>query len=394
MNDLEKLLSEVQKCVDRDNQIKTEQFQRGERFNVFDVLGVSTKETQTHSAFLAELLRPQGSHGCGAALLKIFLQKCGLPEFSAAHLLSAKVETEHYIGSVDLDKNEGGREDIRIRVEDWLVVVENKIYAGDQPAQIQRYHNDVRSTPNFKIIYLTLDGHDASEYSNGGQLKADKDYFLMSYEKDILDFIRQSIHATIQKPLVRETLVQYSDLIKQLTHQDMDDRQEQEMFEAMAEHADAVARMFEVGSEKYVQWAYVKYVRPHFVQFAKENGFEFKEANDLWTTRQTGFYFYKPEWKAGAIYIWKDGGGCPYYSGVSNRLGEPMEQLNLPENILPMYSKKPTPAWPLGWGTLEKYAAGDASIVPAMKSGEYAAYIEGLVKEIYQQIQEKNIALP
>jgi len=35
----------------------------GENFNVFNVLKLSTSEVRTHSALLAELLNPEGSHG-------------------------------------------------------------------------------------------------------------------------------------------------------------------------------------------------------------------------------------------------------------------------------------------------------------------------------------------
>jgi len=397
MNDLENLLSEVQKCVIRDKQIKEEQFQRGERFNVFSILNLRTNETRTHSAFLAELLNPHGSHGCGAELLKNFLEKCGLTAFSEEDLLNAEVTVEHSIGRVDYDKNEGGRLDILIHVADLLVVIENKINAGDQPGQIQRYYNygRARAGSKSKIIYLTLDGHDASEYSRGSELKVGEHYFLMSYKDDILDFIQKSTLATIQRPLVRGTLIQYANLIKELTNQDMNSQQEQEMFEAMAKHPEAVVQMFETGSEKYVQWVHEKYVRPKFEQFAKENGLEYEEADYLWSDAETGFWFYKPDWKTFAIFIWKEGGPTQkYYSGVSNRQGESLQNLEKEENLLPMYEEQ-NKYWPLGWGFIdEKFCKGDASIVPAMINGEFVEYIEKLIQDILKQIEDKGIELP
>lgn len=47
----------------------------GERFNIFRVLGVSTKEVKTHSAFIAELLNNKGSHGCGDKFLVCFIEQ-------------------------------------------------------------------------------------------------------------------------------------------------------------------------------------------------------------------------------------------------------------------------------------------------------------------------------
>ena len=50
-----------------------ERVKNGDYFNVFNVLGLSSNETRTHSAFLAELLNPYGSHGMGDLFLKKFL---------------------------------------------------------------------------------------------------------------------------------------------------------------------------------------------------------------------------------------------------------------------------------------------------------------------------------
>lgn len=47
-------------------------WKRGEYFNVFEVLGLSTKEVRLHSAFLPELLNPNGSHGLGDKMLRSF----------------------------------------------------------------------------------------------------------------------------------------------------------------------------------------------------------------------------------------------------------------------------------------------------------------------------------
>ena len=220
MNDLENLMSEVQKCVDKDKRIKKEQFQHEERFNVFSVLNLRTDEARTHSAFLAELLDPHGSHGCGVELLRIFLKKCGLPDFSEEDLRKAYVIAEYYIGSVD-DEEGGGWTAILIQLENWTVIIENKIYYGDLSCKILNYHEFTGSDPMVKIFFLTLDGHEASLDSTGGKLKAGEDYFLMSYKKDIRDFIQESEHVAIQRPLVRETLIQYENLIKELTSQDM-----------------------------------------------------------------------------------------------------------------------------------------------------------------------------
>ena len=68
------LLNHVQLLETKRLQKVEEERKRGEWFNVFNVLGVSTDEVRTHSRFIAELLNPQGSHGCGDEFLKAFIE--------------------------------------------------------------------------------------------------------------------------------------------------------------------------------------------------------------------------------------------------------------------------------------------------------------------------------
>ena len=41
----------------------------GERFNVFNVLGMGSSEVKLHSALIAELLNPKGKHSLGELFL-------------------------------------------------------------------------------------------------------------------------------------------------------------------------------------------------------------------------------------------------------------------------------------------------------------------------------------
>ena len=51
------------------------------QFDVFSILGFEADEVRTHSAVLAALLNPQGSHRQGDAFLKLFL---GLDAFKSS----------------------------------------------------------------------------------------------------------------------------------------------------------------------------------------------------------------------------------------------------------------------------------------------------------------------
>lgn len=205
----------------------------GENFNVFSILGLQSYENRTHSAFLRELLDPRGSHGMGDAFLKAFIRllRAEFQKFSAFKLgnlveelpLAAKVVTEQHIGYKSEDLSEGGRIDLVIspNAGGWKILIENKIYAGDQECQLVRYHN---SDPSALLLYLTLEGSEASDYSVSNQatnqkLLALEHYIPISYRNHILAWLEDCAKEASSRPLVRETLVQYGHLIRTLTQQ-------------------------------------------------------------------------------------------------------------------------------------------------------------------------------
>lgn len=182
----------------------------GSKFNVFDILGASYAEVQ-HSRFLAELLNPFGSHGLGEIFLTKFIDL--LPCKTNLIPNTASVVCEFYIGAVT--EKTGGRIDILIKdAQNNKIIIENKIYAADQKNQLLRYHNYAPKAP---ILYLTLDTRETDVTNT--HLKLNEHYYNITYKKMILEWLDVCIKEAAQKPLVRETLQQYHNLIKKLTHQ-------------------------------------------------------------------------------------------------------------------------------------------------------------------------------
>lgn len=219
MDKLEKLLSQVRVYVNEDKQRRAEAFRRGECYNVFNVLGVDNMEL-SHSAFLAALLDPDGSHGMQDAFLKAFIDTIAhggtKPELDTAH---AKVYTEYNIGNIT--ETTGGRIDILItdrsdtgsgKASGHAIIIENKIWAADQPNQLVRYHN---FAPKATLLYLTLNGDEPSDQSKD----ALTNYRCISYRNDIIGWLRQCAQLAFDKPRVRETINQYINLLQQLTNQ-------------------------------------------------------------------------------------------------------------------------------------------------------------------------------
>lgn len=208
--DIKPLLKSVQKIVKHHKELE---IAKGEKFNVFSILKMESKENETHSAFLAELLNPEGSHLQGNVFLKLLLNQLKI-EF--IDLDSAKVTTEFYIG-IRNDKNKtGGRIDIFISDNNNSISIENKIYASDQYAQIERYCNYNKS--NNRVYYLTLKGSEPSPESKG-KLVEDEDFYILSYRNNIVEWLSACLKETAELPILRESIKQYLLLIKKLTHQ-------------------------------------------------------------------------------------------------------------------------------------------------------------------------------
>lgn len=177
----------------------------GQNFNLFKILGRETDEVRTHSAILAELLNPNGSHGQGPVFARLFAERFDIP---TEGIESAKVWCEETIGK-------GNRADILMQMDNTCVVVENKIYADDQPRQLERYHKYAKEWPRHKLIYLTLHGDDPSEDSLGKLLLEEVER--VSYEQDVLDWLDDCIKEVARVPQIREILAHYHALLRKLT---------------------------------------------------------------------------------------------------------------------------------------------------------------------------------
>lgn len=213
----------------------------GENFNIFSVLKMDSKEVRMHSAFIGELLNPNGSHGLKELPLKIFIDllqskynKTEINEGETKLIVdkfilnteSAITTVEKYIGFTNEDKTEGGRIDIIIEDKNKnAIIIENKIYAIEQRNQLIRYNNYSKHTP---ILYLTLDG---SPPTSHGELKENIDYFNISYKEDIKDWLKLCLKEAVEFPMLREVIKQYLYLIKKLTNQTTNKKMEEEILE-------------------------------------------------------------------------------------------------------------------------------------------------------------------
>ena len=257
----------------------------GGRFNMFQICGVNHYEN-THSAIIAEFLNPNGTHGLKSKLLECFIESLG--EFFTVKIFNhekSRVRTEH--------STEQGRIDILLEDnQNKAIIIENKIYANDQPEQLKRYNRYAQNYKNgYQILYLTLFGDNASEQSAQGV-----SYLSISYKESIINWLEKCVAIASRYPIVRETIIQYINHLKQLTNQDMDVKNKEEITEVLSriENLRASKVIFQNYNATY-NYIVGKYFNPKMEEFAKLNGLEyhFEESEEFYVR----FNFKNPNWK-------------------------------------------------------------------------------------------------
>jgi len=215
----------------------------GENYNIFNVLNIYSDEL-SHSAIIGDLLNAKGKHGQKDIFLKLFLEEINsfneetnqfkiLNEFNTSNSHSV---IEKHIGKVNYEIEEGGRIDILINDGKNNIIIENKIWAGDQEKQLVRYNKQDKKAP---IIYLTLNGKEPSNESKGN-LILNKDFICMSYRVEIINWLEKCVKEMANKPIIRESLNQYLVLVKQLTHQSINNKMKEEIIKIITSNPNNV----------------------------------------------------------------------------------------------------------------------------------------------------------
>jgi len=287
MANLEELLKKVSEIVVKEKTQQEEKRKRGENFNIFKVLGLSTSEVRLHSAFLAELLNPKGEHGLGSKFLEAFVDDIVSDENKFPfECESAKVYVELDIGPIRNDETDGGRIDIYIQdANKQTIVVENKIYAGDQFKQMLRYYNYVTKNEHldyeknqFRLLYLTLDEHVPSPESTGGDENVENSIKCINYKDNILTWLERCIELSALYPAIREIISQYVINIKQIMNI-MSEENKKELVGLLSSNMSAAVSILELESEirKEVRREYINKV---LTKIANKNGFVIDDKKD------------------------------------------------------------------------------------------------------------------
>lgn len=199
-----KLLSNVHEII------KAEALPSQPEYNIFNVLEVTGKEV-VMCRFLADLLNPEGRHGCGILFLKSFFNDV-LKEYQINDTLLAHTNV---IKEYAIDDER--RIDIAIYNTRFFIPMEVKIYAAEQAGQCYDYYAYAKkSDENTRIVYLTRYGSMPTEYSrrdrNSDELLPVDKIKCISWEKDICEWLT-ALLTQLNGP-VKSLVRQYIDAIR------------------------------------------------------------------------------------------------------------------------------------------------------------------------------------
>ena len=365
-NSIKDLFSQLLPLYHAEQERLKKEKEEGKRFNVFSALNMCSDEMRLHSRLLATLLNPKASHGLGNEFLKLFLIALGLPEDYITYCKEQIVERT--IGEVT--ETTGGRIDIILEDRGHAVIIENKIYASDQPNQLLRYYNYGVKTfgeNNFKLVYLTLYGNEPSPDSLGGE---DFEFIKLSYAQDVLKLLKKLMKSKPKKP-VHRTIKDYITIIKQLTDQDMDTEYQQSIInEAIDE------KYIDVTSELLLLQKQIgdKLIKDHIIEPLKDLGFKERQDDNgaLWRDLNESYAIVI---KTDDRTYWRE-----VWIGISPKNG--YEQ---PSKKLDCFTDEPTSNYPYGWSWISDNANNNwhnPTQYPAIRNKEVLRWIEKKISEI------------
>lgn len=356
-------LSDLHKA--EQTRIKQEE-EEGKCFNVFSALQLYSDEVRLHSRLLAVLLNPKAKHGLDDKFLKSFLLAAGLPHDYISDCKEPIVERS--VGEVT--DTTGGRIDIILEdsKQKHAIIIENKIYANDQPNQLLRYHNYAKEQfgeDNFKLIYLTLDGCEPSDCSLGGEKF---DLIKLSYAQDILKLLEDLAQSISPKP-VRSTIEDYSKIIKQLTYQDMETEYKNNLIREAIDNIEGASELLRLTKE-----IGDTLVDKYIIESLEEIGFV-RQNNDngaLWKNLD----------KSNTIVIKTD--DKTYWKQVW--IGITSKDRQIPcQKKLDCFTGEPTLSYPYGWSWISDDGNNNWNNpleYPAIKKGVVLEWIKNKIEEI------------
>lgn len=164
------------------------------RFNLLSIIEKDRDEAHVHSKVIYNLLSQNWGKKDKETFLTLFLKEIGIEDEIIYNEKWEVTREKEY----QLDEKKA-RPDFVIESQHYIYIIEMKIDADDQPEQLKNYKKIAegekkrKNKKEYKLFYLTLDGHNASKKSIGEEETLEEnekvEYTNISFKEEILNWL-------------------------------------------------------------------------------------------------------------------------------------------------------------------------------------------------------------
>ena len=216
--DIEKFESMLKQIKVLSDKLEVKKLRGNNDYNLFLALFDASDEVRLHSRFICSLLDPNSPHYQKELFLELFIKACGLEDFGLNSQI-AKVYKEYE--NIDIYITDGTKH----------IILENKIYAGDQEAQIKRYIKTIQqengNEAEIYVLFLSPQGREPTGYSldglkiKDGRISNEKGdeiakFKAISYDKEITAWLDLCLEETGNLTNLSAVISQYKNVIEKI----------------------------------------------------------------------------------------------------------------------------------------------------------------------------------
>ena len=254
-------------------------------YNIFTLFHGFSDEVNLHSNFIASLLDPNGDHYKGDLFLKLFLETCGIDDFS---IDTSRATVFKEFKHIDIYISDGKKH----------IILENKVYAKDQPTQIARYIEAIKKEgaedEDIYVLYLHPDGKLPDNQSFGdyhakllGENPSIK-FKVISYGNEILSWIDRCKNEVSNITDLNVFLSQYKDVIEMIydRYKRIDEMNNEDLIEIFKDNYRAVSDIvsnYEQTRRKIINDFFQNISDSLKDIYKEEKGFEISQPNNIIT---------------------------------------------------------------------------------------------------------------
>ena len=254
-------------------------------YNIFTLFHGFSDEVNLHSNFIASLLDPNGDHYKGDLFLKLFLETCGIDDFS---IDTGRATVFKEFKHIDIYMSDGKKH----------IILENKVYAKDQPTQIARYIDTIKGEgakyEDIYVLYLHPNGKLPDDQSFGdyharllGENSSIK-FKVIRYNNEISSWIDRCKNEVSNITDLSVFLSQYKDVIEMIydRYKRIDEMNNKDLVEIFKKNYTAVSDIacnYEQTRRKIINDFFQNISDSLKDIYKEEKGFEISHPNNIIT---------------------------------------------------------------------------------------------------------------